>query len=283
MKLKKLAVLLGLMMISIPSLAGCNKKQPEPQPQEQEEEGTNHLIKNADGSVGGTTNLSLYGEGTPLNGEYNVENDEYFAVNDYYKAQSTSTRTMISGFRSYQQTMAKSDGISCALMILNNEGEDVADKYNELKLVQKYESLTGENVFEKGTTPANLKTLFTDLGYTASSSAGAPSALGDLPNWIAQKLKQNKYIMVRFKDGMEFNWHVIIGYETCGTDSTTDDVIIFADPFDTSDHCQDGYSIYVAKRFFRNKLAIVGLAIKFCMFVFAFIIAHFPIFVLGAI
>ena len=35
-----------------------------------------------------------------------------------------------------------------------------------------------------------------------------------------------------------------------GTDSFGDDVIILADPYDTSDHMQDGYHIVPAERFF---------------------------------
>jgi hypothetical protein len=35
-----------------------------------------------------------------------------------------------------------------------------------------------------------------------------------------------------------------------GTDSPGDDVLILADPYDTTDHNQDGYQIYSAPRFF---------------------------------
>ena len=35
-----------------------------------------------------------------------------------------------------------------------------------------------------------------------------------------------------------------------GTESPADDVLILADPYDTSDHSQDGYKIYPGPRFF---------------------------------
>ena len=46
------------------------------------------------------------------------------------------------------------------------------------------------------------------------------------------------------------HWQNIIGYDTMGTDNFGDDVIIFADSYDTLDHNQDGYYIYPAERFF---------------------------------
>ena len=45
---------------------------------------------------------------------------------------------------------------------------------------------------------------------------------------------------------------VIIGYDTMGTETTQDDVIIVADSYDTTDHNQDGYGIYPAERFYYN-------------------------------
>ena len=48
------------------------------------------------------------------------------------------------------------------------------------------------------------------------------------------------------------HWQVIIGYDTMGTETTQDDVIIVADPYDTTDHNQDGYGVYAAERFLYN-------------------------------
>ena len=48
------------------------------------------------------------------------------------------------------------------------------------------------------------------------------------------------------------HWQVIIGYDTMGTETEQDDVIIVADPYDTTDHNQDGYGVYGAERFYYN-------------------------------
>ncbi len=46
------------------------------------------------------------------------------------------------------------------------------------------------------------------------------------------------------------HWSVVIGMDTVGTDETCDDVIILADPYDVTDHYQDGYYIFPFGRFF---------------------------------
>ena len=46
------------------------------------------------------------------------------------------------------------------------------------------------------------------------------------------------------------HWQVIIGIDTCGSDTPYDDVLIFADPYDITDHYQDGYYIFPFSRFY---------------------------------
>jgi len=46
------------------------------------------------------------------------------------------------------------------------------------------------------------------------------------------------------------HWTVIIGFDDMGTADVSDDVLIMADPYDTTDHCQDGYVIVSFERFF---------------------------------
>ena len=47
------------------------------------------------------------------------------------------------------------------------------------------------------------------------------------------------------------HWRVIIGLDTMGTDDNiSDDVLIMVDPFDTTDHNQDGYALDSVDRFF---------------------------------
>ena len=36
---------------------------------------------------------------------------------------------------------------------------------------------------------------------------------------------------------------MLIGYDTMGTETVADDVLIFMDSSDTRDHCHDGYAV----------------------------------------
>lgn len=67
--------------------------------------------------------------------------------------------------------------------------------------------------------------------------------------WIINHLENNRPILVEWGD-WDGHWMAIIGYDTLGTPGIGDDVLIFADPYDTSDHWQDGYYYYNAERWF---------------------------------
>jgi len=45
------------------------------------------------------------------------------------------------------------------------------------------------------------------------------------------------------------HWQVIIGYDDMGSESTKDHVLILADPYDSTDHLNDGYNIQSFERF----------------------------------
>lgn len=67
--------------------------------------------------------------------------------------------------------------------------------------------------------------------------------------WVLGHLNNDRPILVEWGD-WDGHWQVIIGYDTMGTPGIGDDIIIFADPYDTSDHWQDGYYYYPAERWF---------------------------------
>lgn len=70
-------------------------------------------------------------------------------------------------------------------------------------------------------------------------------------DYIRDTLAAGTPILVGWND-WGGHWQVIIGYDTMGTETTQDDVIIVADPYDTTDHNQDGYGVYGAERFLYN-------------------------------
>ncbi len=219
-----------------------------------------HLLVDMDGNYGGDYAKALYGSGAPLNGKYDVANDIYYTQNDYYALKCTDTRTILPRFSPYQQTMAKTDGLACMLMVLNYFGEDVTEEFTETQLMMRYEELNGTNVSSatNGTTVKGLVELFNDIGYLADGNPFIPSSTGssvkavEFTDYLITEMELGNIVMVRFQDGINFRWHVVIGVDTMGENLTylvRDNVFIFADPCDDSDHYQDGYSISSASRF----------------------------------
>lgn len=218
----------------------------------------NHLLTDADGNYGGAINRSKYGMGAPLNGQYDVENTIYYTVNDFYNMKSTNDRTIYTGFRGYQQQMQYTSGLASIVAALNY-WEDSSNATTELRLLEMYEELNNVDVVaEKGTTVQGLANLWTELGYTATvgnyvePSGTRQEKVGAFRVWVEQQLSAGKMIFVRGQDNMDNRWKLIIGYDNMGTDDwATDDVVIFADPYDGYDHNQDGYTISGAGRFER--------------------------------
>lgn len=225
-----------------------------------------HLILNKNGSYGGTLSEKKYGKGAPLNGEYDVEDSPYYNMNnDYYTLKSTSERVIIPQFSSYQQTMQDSSGLACLLMILNYMGEDVKKEYTELALLEKYEELNGIEVYGNGTSEAGLTKLVEglNLGYTVESkdaSFGNTVTKESMKELFTNCIREGKFVLVRYQSPVGYGWKVVIGYDDLGKVRNTktgkeiaslgDDVIIFAEPYDGGDHCQDGYATERAQDFF---------------------------------
>ncbi len=216
------------------------------------------LILNSDGSYGGSINEALYGKGAPKNGEFDVTNSQYFLENDFYNMNSTDEDyplTLLPKFKSYQQTMQDSSAFACLVMVFNDLGLDITDEYSELSLLNKYQTHFNTTVYNNGLSvdDYNLSAFINslNLGFTAEArKIDNFTGAGDyIKNEVIKNLKEGNYILVRYMSASNFQWKVIIGWEQMGTDYLHDDVIIFADPFDSTDHHQTGYSHVRAEMF----------------------------------
>lgn len=172
----------------------------------------------------------------------------YFSRLDYYNMESDDTLTILTHFKTQQQTSEWSCGVSSALMVLNWYGK--LGEHNEETLAQ-YRS----NGLEPGATSTRQAIeIFEGVGgfdiYSTFDCIDDPSSVFTL-DYIQETLAEGNPIMVGWND-WGGHWQVIIGYDTMGTETTQDDVIIVADPYDTTDHNQDGYGTYGAERFLYN-------------------------------
>lgn len=176
------------------------------------------------------------------------ENSPYFSTLDYYNMESDDTLTILSHFETQQQTSEWSCGVSSVLMILN--WYDKLGDYNEETLA----GFRSNGLAPEATSLRQAIEMFEGVGgfdvYSTFDCANAPFDVFTL-DYIRETLAEEKPIMVGWND-WGGHWQVIIGYDTMGTDTTQDDVIIVADSYDTTDHNQDGYGVYSAERFIYN-------------------------------
>ena len=176
------------------------------------------------------------------------QDSPYFSTLDFYNMESTDTLTILTNFKTQQQSSEWSCGVTSALMIINWYG--VLGDYNEESLAE-----FRSNGLEPGATSLQQALqIFEGVGgFDLYSTFDCEENVYDLftLDYIQETLAEDKPIMVGWND-WGGHWQVIIGYDTMGTKTTQDDVIIVADPYDTTDHNQDGYGVYGAERFIYN-------------------------------
>lgn len=105
---------------------------------------------------------------------------------------------------------------------------------------------------EMGTVPVygvNVESMaawFENRGWTVESSTRDGDGSLEL---LREHLAAGIPTMVAWAD-WGGHWMVVAGYDTMGTETEIDDVIIFSDSYDMTDHTQDGYYRFPASRFY---------------------------------
>ena len=176
-----------------------------------------------------------------FSGKVTHVNSRYYVFNDYYNMQSDETLHILSRFATYQQTTEFTCGVACALRVLNWYG---AKKYHELAVSQLIESHP-----TKGFTVENIADFFDLIGWDVEHHASTKRKFDSLESFessVIEYIGRGIPIMVDWAG----HWQVIIGIDTCGLDTPYDDVLIFADLYDITDHYQDGYYIFPLSRFY---------------------------------
>ncbi len=172
----------------------------------------------------------------------------YFNHLDFYNMTSNDTLTLLPHFKTIQQSSEWSCGVAAALMTLEWYG--LRGDYDEQSLAE----LRPQGAEPGATSLSQMIFMFDALGgFTCYSAYDAGDEVRDVFtfDYIQQTLAEGKPIMIGWND-WGGHWQVIIGYDNMGTETTQDDVLIVADPYDTTDHNQDGYGVYSAERFLYN-------------------------------
>ena len=151
--------------------------------------------------------------------------------------QKPDSTTLLLKVPSLQQKSEFSCGAAAALINLRYYGRDG----DEMAISSQMGSVP---VY--GTDVAEMSKWFEDRGWEVNSSN--TRGQGDLI-LLRENIKEGKPTLVAWAD-WGGHWMVVIGYDTMGTEDMIDDVIIFADPYDVTDHKQDGYYWFPAARFY---------------------------------
>lgn len=162
----------------------------------------------------------------------------YFNHPDVYNMNSTGSLHVISHFKTYQQTTEYTCGPAALVMAAYFRGTVL----NELEV-----AIAAGATETLGTSTKQMVSYLESTGWKVRSSLTEPNiaSLEFLKNQVAQ----GNPVIIEWVDWAG-HWQVVIGYNDMGTSSIEeDDVLIMADPYDTSDHLQDGYYIVPADRF----------------------------------
>ncbi len=182
------------------------------------------------------------------NGIGNVENSPYFTQLDVYNLQSNATLTILPHYKTYQQTSEITCGPAAALTVLHHFGNTSWQEKEIAKIMATKPAV--------GTDTQGMVNFFKAIGWDVKSSLTSADKDGvsfaseaDFKNFVLGKLRDNTPIMVENID-WSGHWRVIIGYDTMGTQTLADDVLIMADSYDTGDHKQDGYVVQSSEKFY---------------------------------
>jgi len=215
-----------------------------------------------DGAVVDYSNIVDYGD---------LENSTYWPQQDYFNTPSTDTLTMLTGFRTTQQNTGSTCGPTSALMVL--DWFDLRGDLNEedLSALRMKSSVRGSTNLQQEVNIFLSLNELSEMGigewgeweilssYDIVSEYGVTRPPGSKYNLMSvDELMDGTLIRDLLEAGVPImigwnsfggHWQVIIGYDTMGSEDTRDHVLILADPYDTTDHNNDGYNVQSLERF----------------------------------
>ena len=174
----------------------------------------------------------------------------------------TKNRSILTHFKTYQQTSEFTSPCSLIITIMTYYGMEAPGERNCSLLFGldpegdcKKNTYNRTGVFQKSTIPKVAYQLNTTYHLDVISSANFSE--NDLPfknestfgKWVKNNIDEGNIILVMYNDWAG-QLAAIIGIDDMGTEETNDDVLILADVYDTTDHLQDGYTIWSLEKFY---------------------------------
>lgn len=203
-----------------------------------------------DGARDGIAKLLQKEQGGPaaIRGNFDIKDSPYFKAVDVYHLRSQGSLLVLENYRTRQQQTEYTCGPAAALTVVEHfTGASLDDEFAVAKIMNTHPA----GVKDPGTNTRGMSRYFTEKGWTVKNSLqnGSPKTYEDFLEFVDDNLRNDIPIMVENVD-WGGHWKVIIGHDTMGDTSGTNDVLLFADPYDTTDHVQDGYGVVPAQRFY---------------------------------
>ena len=192
----------------------------------------------------------------------------YYQLDDFYgteaavqKAVGSDTLDIIDNFATIQQSTEFSCGVTSAYQVMYNygmipKGEDgkLLESDASLSKVRQIDAETGlgaagatyveglDEVFQYMVDTYGQKwAVASDQDYVEDKWGYLVLGEKYQDNELIPYLIENDVPMIIGWDEWGGHWQVVIGYDDMGTEATQDDILILADPYDTTDHNQNGY------------------------------------------
>ena len=177
--------------------------------------------------------------------QFDIEGSQYYPVHDFYNMKSGGSLTILENFKTFQQTTEVTCGPSCIIMVAEHYG--MYDGQSDRGLYELRE--------DKAKPESMLRDMIVMLESLGEWDIYSTYDLDDplfVPNdLILSALREGKPVIIG-DDDWAGHWRVIIGYDDMGDDIEANDVLIVADPYDTTDHNQDGYVVVPFQRLYYN-------------------------------
>ena len=177
-----------------------------------------------------------------------VPDSPYYKAVDVYHLSSKGSLTILSHYRTHQQETEYTCGPAAALTVVEHfMGKPQENEMTMARIMGTHPV----GMEDAGTNTRGMVRYFREKKWTVHSSLtdGSPETYESFAAFVTRNLKANTPIMVENVD-WGGHWRVIIGFDTMGDDHSSNDVLILADPYDTTDHMQDGYNSVSAERFY---------------------------------
>ena len=181
------------------------------------------------------------------NGTANIKNSPYYPIINFYSSKVTPTLQILPHFQTYQQSIGYSCGDAATFMALRYLNITNITEY-DLFIKAKTAPGKGTGTVELANAIIQLTNGAVDVEYQNGNDDISIEKFQEM----VKECTNDKNKCVLLLENVEWggHWMTLIGYDDMGTSYTGDDVLIFADPFDTVDHNQDGYVICAFERYY---------------------------------